>query len=132
MRRIMPYVLGLACVALVALCLWAATGGRESPSPEVSKPMPPAGAPANQQECRQKGGAWGAQGMQGTLMCNLPAADAGQRCTGSEQCEGLCMAAPAATPEPGGEVAGKCSPRQIVFGCHTLVEDGRIVRSCRD
>lgn len=63
----------------------------------------------------------------GTLMnakvgpiCSMPASDAGQSCTSSSQCVGLCMA------------SGQCSEYESNFGCQDVLEDGAQVTICID
>ncbi len=85
----------------------------------------PVTAPTNEQDCLQQGGVWGPQGMAQTDMCDLPATDAGQPCTDSSQCQGLCLAA----NTPG---TGVCSPRTINFGCHDIMQEGVQMGICID
>ena len=53
-------------------------------------------------------------------VCAMPTPDAGKSCTGSLQCEGLCLS------------DGTCSPHDQNFGCAEILEDGRIVTICID
>jgi hypothetical protein len=70
--------------------------------------------------------------MNETLMCDMPATDAGKQCTNSDQCEGLCLAPPGVDLRTGTDGFGQCSPRQINFGCKTRIEDGSIGMMCLD
>ena len=53
-------------------------------------------------------------------VCAMPTPDAGKSCTGSLQCEGLCLS------------DGVCSSHDQNFGCTEILEDGRIVTICID
>lgn len=53
-------------------------------------------------------------------ICSMPASDAGQSCTSSSQCVGLCMA------------SGQCSEYESNFGCQDVLEDGVQVTICID
>jgi hypothetical protein len=126
MRRMVITVLILALICGLAACGEAAT---PIPGPTSS----PAGTPSVRQlECERQGGEWLAHGFDQRFMCNLPASDAGQPCSDSDQCDGLCLAPPDIEPRTSGEVPGQCSPRQINFGCYNLVEDGRLAMACID
>jgi hypothetical protein len=70
--------------------------------------------------------------MNETLMCDMPAADAGKQCTNSDQCQGLCLAPPGENLRTGTDGFGQCSPRQINFGCALRIENGTIWSLCAD
>lgn len=53
-------------------------------------------------------------------VCSMPAFDAGQTCSSSQQCGGLCMA------------NGQCSTFESNFGCQEILEDGKPVTICID
>ncbi|WPZ21673.1 hypothetical protein T7987_00050 [Sulfitobacter faviae] len=53
-------------------------------------------------------------------ICSMPTSDAGQKCTSSSQCVGLCMA------------NGQCSAHESNFGCQDVLEDGVRVTICID
>ncbi len=87
---------------------------------------PPAGQPvASAEECLALGGTWGPQGMLQLDMCDLPTTDAGQPCTDSSQCEGMCLAGE--TPE-----VGACSPTTLNFGCFPIMAGGQQLTICVD
>ena len=87
---------------------------------------PPASQPvASEEECLALGGTWGPQGMLQLDMCDLPASDAGQPCTDSTQCEGMCLAGD--TLE-----VGACSPTTLNFGCFPIMEGGQQMTICVD
>ncbi len=73
------------------------------------------------ESCAQKGGKW----MRGNVgyFCNYPARDAGMSCTDGEQCEGECLVV--------GRL-GKCSDYSVLFGCITVLENGRQLGKCID
>ena len=51
-------------------------------------------------DCQSKGGIWygHVSGRGRDAGCNLPTKDAGKPCTNENQCEGMCIPAPASTP----------------------------------
>jgi hypothetical protein len=133
MRRIRLYVFALGFIALLSFCMWVGDRGDSSRKlPNMPTKSLPAGAPKNQQDCEQNGGDWGPQGLNQTLMCDMPAADAGKQCTNSDQCEGLCLAPPGVDLRTGTDGFGQCSPRQINFGCALRIEDRKIWSICTD
>jgi hypothetical protein len=58
-------------------------------------------------------------------MCDLPTSDAGQPCTDSTQCEGMCLAGDTAE-------VGACSPTTLNFGCFPIMEGGQQLTICVD
>jgi len=118
-------ILATAAIAALLVLALAACGGLP---PLVVTPQPTAVTvvlPDNEQDCLARGGAWGPQGRAQMEMCDLPAADAGQPCTSSSQCQGLCLASDSSS-------TGTCSPRTIYFGCFDVVEDGSTMGLCID
>ncbi len=80
--------------------------------------------------CISKGGKWGIAGMSG-CRCFNKAKDVNKPCSSWEKdCEGLCLAPKNA--KEGEKVVGKCSKYDLMFGCHSLVEDGKAVSICSD
>lgn len=74
--------------------------------------------PDEEAECIKRGGE-----MVGTFSgpaCAMPAPDAGQACTTSSQCAGLCLA------------DGQCSASDLNPGCTSILEDGEAVVICID
>jgi len=77
-------------------------------------------------ECLARGGRMQPLGRMQTMQCVVPYADAGRRCTDSDQCEGQCRVADVTTrPAPGASVVGQCQVDSNPFGCHATVENGR-------
>ena len=63
-------------------------------------------------------------GRMQTMQCVVSYADAGRRCTDSDQCAGECRVADAGPrPTEGTVVAGQCQATSDRFGCFTRVED---------
>jgi hypothetical protein len=117
----------LATAAIAALLILAVAACGSLP-PLIVTAQPTAGPvvpPDNEQDCLAQGGAWGPQGMLQREMCDLPATDAGQPCTSSSQCQGLCLASDSSS-------TGTCSPRTLNFGCFEVVEDGAKMGLCID
>jgi hypothetical protein len=82
-------------------------------------------------ECEEQGGRWEVLGFSGPG-CNLPSSDGGKSCTDIKDCEGLCLADNEDTNAQGDELMGVCSEWQSNFGCHEILEKGRIVEICID
>lgn len=119
---------GLATVTVAALIILALAACSALPEPLFVTPQPTAGAvvlPTNEQDCLDQGGTWGPQGLAQMDMCDLPTTDAGQPCTDSSQCQGLCLASDNPT-------TGTCSPRTLNFGCRDIIEDGVQMTICID
>jgi len=118
-------ILAVASSAALLVLALAACG---SLPPLIVTPQPTIGPvvpPDNEQDCLAQGGAWGPQGMLQREMCDLPATDAGQPCTSSSQCQGLCLVSDSSS-------MGACSPRVLNFGCFDVVEDGAKMGLCID
>ena len=88
--------------------------------------------------CDARNGEMRRVGMLGSWQCIVRYADAGERCTDGDQCEGECRAGanPPPPPGPGEPVAtpappppsateGVCQADSNQFGCYAVVEDGR-------
>jgi hypothetical protein len=94
--------------------------------------------PKNKETCLAKGGVWKKIGIRPREECNLPTTDSGKKCTGSNQCEGVCIAD--ITPDQiysGMKGAlfkadGKCSSFIKVVGCRGYVYLGWASVVCAD
>jgi len=120
--------LRLAIVIVAALLMLTLASCSALPEPLFVTPQPTADlvvAPDNEQDCLDQGGMWGPQGRAQTEMCDMPAMDAGNACTDSSQCQGLCMASETSS-------TGTCSPRTVNFGCHDVMVDGAQMGICID
>jgi hypothetical protein len=76
-------------------------------------------------DCIARNGTMQPVGRMQTMQCVVRYADAGKRCTDSDQCAGECRTADAARPAEGASVAGICQATSNQFGCFTRVEDGK-------
>jgi hypothetical protein len=77
-------------------------------------------------DCIARNGTMQPVGRMQTMQCVVRYADAGKRCTDSDQCAGECRTADVtARPTPGAAVAGICQADSNRFGCFTRVEDGK-------
>jgi hypothetical protein len=76
-------------------------------------------------DCIARNGTMQPVGRMQTMQCVVRYADAGKRCTDSDQCAGECRTADAARPAEGAAVAGICQATSNQFGCFTRVEDGK-------
>lgn len=77
-------------------------------------------------ECMEKGGRMHQLGRMQSMQCVVPYADAGKRCTDSDQCVGQCrIENAAASAAAGASAVGQCQADSNPFGCYTTVENGR-------
>ncbi|MDP2765612.1 MAG: hypothetical protein Q8O54_12340 [Brevundimonas sp.] len=77
-------------------------------------------------DCEARGGKMLPQGRMQTMMCVVNYADAGQRCTDGDQCQGDCRIEDVAdAPSAGAPAVGRCQVSSSAFGCYTTVEDGK-------
>lgn len=107
--------------ALILTFLLAACQPEPSETPSLA-PVGPALVAQERAACIARGGNFSPSGPGGTLACILPTSDAGQPCTASEDCEGLCLARSAS-----------CAPLTPLFGCHeVLLAGGLRVTQCID
>ena len=123
MKNSRQVLAGLGIAALLVLTLAACSG---LPKPLLVTPQPttsPITIPDNETDCLEMGGTWGPQGRAQTDMCDLPTTDAGQACSDSSQCQGMCLASAS---------VGTCSPRTINFGCFDIMMDGVQMGICID
>lgn len=58
--------------------------------------------------------------------CNLKTSDAGEICTDSNRCQGICLA------ENENSNSGKCSDTKSVLGCVSEMTDGKSLEICFD
>lgn len=113
----------IAAVLLAAAC---------QPAPEKgdygfgNEPEPVAVLEDATADCAVRGGRMQPVGRMQTIQCVAPYADAGKRCTDSDQCAGQCRVPDgAARPAQGAAVVGRCQADDNPFGCFTRVEDGK-------
>ena len=123
-------------------------GGENSDVGEVESNVPT--DPQTPEECEQLGGRWEVLGFSGPG-CNLPSLDGGKVCSDHSGCESLCLVDDESvmkdTPDgvkvpdhfridqinaEGKDLKGVCSEWQSDFGCHAVIEKGKIVVICID
>lgn len=89
----------------------------------TTKPIAQIGEAANKLECLAKGGVWQKWGLAGQEFCQIPALDAGKKCTDGSQCSyGICMSENNSLP-------GACTKFKTNFGCYSKIENGKISSS---
>jgi hypothetical protein len=94
--------------------------------------------PKTKEECLEKGGIWKKPGPRPTEECNLPTTDAGKLCSGSNECEGVCLAELSSNQLRQGmsgrmfQMKGKCSEVIKIFGCRGYVYRGWASVVCAD
>jgi putative hemolysin len=119
----MKYLLLIAAV-LVAACQPVPEKGEYGFGNEPA-PVAVAESPAAA-ECLARGGRMQPIGRMQSMQCVIAYADAGRRCTDSDQCAGQCRVADVTTrPAPGASAVGQCQADSNPSGCYTTVENGR-------
>jgi hypothetical protein len=99
-----------------------------SVSVNAAQPPPKPGAPKTEATCLARGGQWVRHGMfPGMYYCIAATTDSQKKCTGSEQCQGDCLAV---TDPSTKEVHGQCSSvlPHPAGGCVTYFENGKEVK----
>lgn len=114
----------IAAVLLAAACQPVAEKGDLGFGNEPAPVAVPESAAAA--DCIARNGTMQPVGRMQTMQCVVRYADAGKRCTDSDQCAGECRTADVtARPVEGAAVAGICQADSNRFGCFTRVEDGK-------
>src|SRR4030042_6275647 len=86
--------------------------------------------PQDEESCEAKGGVWKKIGLGSREECNLPTTDGGKICAGSNECEGVCLAALSRDDMQKGmrgklfKTNGKCSSWIKNVGCRAYVYKG--------
>lgn len=85
---------------------------------------------ADRTACLKRGGFLAHYGMIGAEGCYFRFSDAGKHCSGSHDCKGRCIYPSRDVTKDrlkgGMTVLGRCEATSATFGCHSLVEHGRI------
>ncbi len=108
-----------ALIAALALAASACT--------PVTEAAEPASTPQTAEaDCTARGGTMQRVGRMQTLQCVVRYADAGNRCTDGDDCQGDCrIEGNKAEPNEGEAAVGQCAASSNRFGCYTQVEDGK-------
>ena len=113
---------------LKALAAAALLSAQSAPA-QNCPPVDAAEQKAAERECRAAGGEWSRFGaldaLCGIHRCAPRTKDGGKPCRNRTDCEHLCVTD--APPKIGTEVQGKCTSVMTSFGCHTHVDEGKIV-----
>lgn len=96
---------------------------------------PPAGnwkrlPAADRAACTASGGFVERMGMAGAEGCLHYLKDAGKVCTAKADCQGMCLYQ-GGQPMPA-HPTGLCAPTDSPFGCHTSIDNGKVVGLCVD
>lgn len=132
--------IALVYLALLALpaCACFHTAKGEGEFPVVFQPAAPyeritfAAARATAAErmvCEAAGGEIVPSGKLQWENCVQPFSDAGKACKGESDCVGECRYEGDAERAPGSAVTGTCQVTDARFGCHTVVENGKIAHT---
>jgi hypothetical protein len=77
--------------------------------------------------CEAKGGVVEQAGRLGLWRCTVKYTDAGKSCRDGDDCEGLCLGKDVSEGvTEGAGVVGACAASDNPFGCHSIIEDGKI------
>ena len=113
----------LAALLAAACQPMPADDGRADLAQAVPVAQTPAGEAA---ACAARGGKMLPQGRMQSLQGVVSYADAGQRCTDGDQCQGDCRVEDVANaPHAGEATVGQCQTTSSRFGCYTTVESGK-------
>jgi hypothetical protein len=94
--------------------------------------------PKDKENCLKAGGVWKKMGPRPFEECNLPTKDAGKICSGSNECEGVCLAELSREEMQKGmrgnlfRTQGKCSSFIKTIGCQAFVYKGWAQVVCAD
>jgi hypothetical protein len=94
--------------------------------------------PKDKIACESAGGIWKKMGPRPVEECNLPTKDSGKTCSGSHECEGVCLAQLSAAQMREGmkgvkiKTNGNCSNVIKVMGCRGYVYQGWAQVVCAD
>jgi hypothetical protein len=113
------YILAFVVVIFAGFVIYGYTQRFEQPPVAQDAVI----TPTDKESCEAHGGKWGMwrNAIDATPECNLPAADAGEKCTDSSQCESYCQV-PKDT-EIGSKVEGKCYKYKVA-NCMQEVKNG--------
>jgi len=94
--------------------------------------------PKDKESCEAQSGVWKKIGPRPFEECNLPTKDAGKICSGSNECEGICLADLTREDLRKGmngklfKTQGKCSSFIKTIGCQAYVYQGWAQVVCAD
>jgi putative hemolysin len=97
-----------------------------APKTETADLRPAPDTPLSAEQCAARGGTMKPVGRMQTLRCAIPYADAGRTCDDKSDCEGQCLADNAVAEPPAGRVTGKCQADNLLFGCLSAIDGGRV------
>ena len=80
-----------------------------------------------EEACQSIGGTMQPQGMSGCFSCTHNYSDGGQVCTDGSECQGDCRGWIDMDKAEGGDFVGECAYDDSIFGCYTVIEEGKQV-----
>lgn len=107
----MPLARILSVLALM-LSLAACEDGADDTATETEQTTPNL-LDQERAACLKRGGNFAPGGKAGLLTCFTTPKDAGKRCSGNSECEGLCLAR-----------SQSCAPVVPIYGCQDVILDG--------
>ena len=121
----MKRLLMAAAVMMMAACQPLPADGRT----DLAEAAPSVQSVAGSEDaagCARAGGKMLPQGRMQSVRCVITFADAGQRCTDGDDCQGDCRVEDVANaPAAGTNAVGQCQASSSRFGCYTTIEGGK-------
>ena len=121
----MKRLLMAAAVMMMAACQPLPADGRT----DLAEAAPSVQSVAGREDaaaCARAGGKMLPQGRMQSVRCVITFADAGQRCTDGDDCQGDCRVEDVANaPAAGTNAVGQCQASSSRFGCYTTIEGGK-------
>ena len=121
MKRIL-----IAAAVLMAACQPLPANDGKTDLAEAAPAVQSVAGTEDAAACARAGGKMLPQGRMQSVRCVITYADAGQRCTDSDDCAGDCRVGDVANaPAAGANAVGQCQVSSSRFGCYTTVEGGK-------
>ena len=125
--------------ALAGLAACSALRDYHAANPDFGSSLPPYeriqfaaqfATPDEKARCEAAGGTVERAGRAGWERCVQPFPDAGKVCSDGDDCLGDCrLPVSAGNLAPDTPAQGVCQPTDSFFGCHTIIEDGKVAGS---
>lgn len=80
-----------------------------------------------EEACQSIGGTMQPQGMAGCFSCVQQYSDGGQFCTDGSECQGDCRGWMDMEQTEGGDFSGHCAYDDSIFGCYSIIKEGKQV-----
>ena len=122
----MKRLLMAAAVMMTAACQPLPADEGKTDLAQVTPAVQSAAGSEDAAACARAGGKMLPQGRMQSVRCVITYADAGQRCTDGDDCQGDCRVEDVANaPAAGTHAVGQCQASSSRFGCYTTIEGGK-------